>query len=128
MPSKGGKKASAGIGRPVMPKRKSKSKSKKVRQGGYQTSRRASRNSDNSLRQSFASLNDQSISDLSAVLDVKKQLSSRGVKWAEDVDTKQISMLRRSAIDDMFYTSTDIAEFRHAAFMEECGLDPADFD
>lgn len=80
------------------------------------------------LRQSFKVMNEKSISDLSAALGVKKQLSSRGVKWADDVDTKQISMLRRSAIDTMFYTSTDIAEFRYAAFMEDCGLDPADFE
>jgi hypothetical protein len=53
---------------------------------------------------------------------------SDGAHWADDVDSKHIYVLRKSCIDGMFYTSTDLAEFRYEAFMEECGLNPNDFD
>jgi hypothetical protein len=73
-------------------------------------------------------MNEKSIGDLTAALSVKKKLGSEGVQWADDVESKHISVLRKSCIDDMFYTSTELSEFRYEAFMEDCGLDPNDYD
>jgi hypothetical protein len=91
-------------------------------------SRRSFARSGNDPRQAFANLNERSIGDLTAALSVKKKLGSEGVQWADSVCSKRISILRKSCYDDMFYTSDELSEFRHEAFMEECGLDPNDFD
>jgi hypothetical protein len=53
---------------------------------------------------------------------------SRGVSWADEIDVKQFSRLGASHFDDMFYASGDLAEFRYEAFMEDAGLDMADYD
>eukprot|EP00339_Tiarina_fusa_P030186 CAMPEP_0117082214 /NCGR_PEP_ID=MMETSP0472-20121206/57906_1 /TAXON_ID=693140 ORGANISM="Tiarina fusus, Strain LIS" /NCGR_SAMPLE_ID=MMETSP0472 /ASSEMBLY_ACC=CAM_ASM_000603 /LENGTH=104 /DNA_ID=CAMNT_0004810383 /DNA_START=115 /DNA_END=429 /DNA_ORIENTATION=+ len=91
-------------------------------------SRAAKRNSIQSLRDSFSSVNNKSIRDLSTALDVKSELSRNGVRFADAVDTKEIAKVRKSVIDDLFYSDEDLSEFRHLAWLEECGLDPADFD
>ena len=50
------------------------------------------------------------------------------VRFADEIDVKQFSRLGISVFDDMFYASQDLAEFRYEAFMEEAGLDMADYD
>lgn len=76
---------------------------------------------------STRALRRESIQDISRCLMVKREMSQRGVTFRDEIDTKDISRLRRSAIEDLFYNSTDMADFRQEAFLEECGLDPADF-
>ena len=51
-----------------------------------------------------------------------------GVKFADHFDTKRISMMRRSIAEEMFYNEEEIAEFRYEKFMEECGLDPDEYE
>jgi hypothetical protein len=55
--------------------------------------------------------------------DGKKQ-----VRFADEVDINQFSRFGASLFDDLYYASNDLAEFRYAAFMEEAGLDIADYD
>jgi hypothetical protein len=50
------------------------------------------------------------------------------VRFADEIDVKQFSRLGASHFDDMFYASQDLAEFRYEAFMEDAGLDMADYD
>jgi hypothetical protein len=50
------------------------------------------------------------------------------VRFADEVDVNQFSRLGASHFDDMFYASQDLAEFRYEAFMEDAGLDMADYD
>jgi hypothetical protein len=71
---------------------------------------------------------ENSVRDISASLVMKKQMSRRGIRFSDEIDTKQISFLHKSAIEDLFYHSEDFADFRYKAFMEDCGLDPNDFD
>ena len=59
---------------------------------------------------------------------MKQELSKRGVRFSDEIDEKHISRLRQSCINEMFYMSDEFAAFRHEAFMEECGLNPDDFD
>jgi len=68
-----------------------------------------------------------SIRDIAKSLAVKTCMAKQGVRFRDEVDTKVISRLRRSAIEDLFYNSTDMADFRQEAFLEECGLDPSEF-
>jgi hypothetical protein len=72
-------------------------------------------------------LGDESFSNLSA-LQVSVILEKKGVRFADEVELNEISRLRNSMLDDMFYASEDLANFRYEAFMEEAGLDIADFD
>ena len=58
----------------------------------------------------------------------KKAAARAGVRFSDTVDTKNISLLHRSALDDLFYASVDFKEMRYEAFMEECGLDPNEYD
>ncbi|KAG7367458.1 hypothetical protein IV203_030129 [Nitzschia inconspicua] len=60
----------------------------------------------------------------------KKALSKidRHVRFQDEVEENEISRLRQSMIAELFYASEDLAEFRYEAFMEEAGLDIADFD
>jgi hypothetical protein len=53
---------------------------------------------------------------------------SRVVQFADEVELNEISKLQASALNDLFYGSEDLAEFRYEAFMEEAGLDPSQFD
>jgi hypothetical protein len=78
-----------------------------------------------------------SISDLSHVLSavikspgLNKRLATinRTVRFQDEVEENEISRLRQSMIAELFYASEDLAEFRYEAFMEEAGLDIADFD
>jgi hypothetical protein len=69
-----------------------------------------------------------SIRDLTPVLDIKKEVSMPGIKFADNVEVNEISRLRESAIDICFYTEIDLSKFRHEAFCESCGLDPSEFD
>jgi hypothetical protein len=55
--------------------------------------------------------------------DGKKQ-----ARFADEVDINQFSRFGASLFDDLYYASNDLAEFRYAAFMEEAGLDIADYD
>jgi hypothetical protein len=52
----------------------------------------------------------------------------RHVRFADEVDVNQFSRLGASTFDAMFYASHDLAEFRYEAFMEEAGLEIADYD
>ncbi|KAL3909400.1 MAG: hypothetical protein SGARI_002614 [Bacillariaceae sp.] len=58
----------------------------------------------------------------------KKAAARAGVRFSDTVDTKNISFLHRSALNDLFYASVDFSEMRYEAFMEECGLDPNEYD
>ena len=74
--------------------------------------------------------NDGSITDLSSgekSIQVENFVGT-GIRFADDVEVNEISRLRDSIITDMFYGSEDLAEFRYEAFMEEAGLDIADYD
>jgi hypothetical protein len=50
------------------------------------------------------------------------------VRFADEIDVKQYSKSGASVFDDLFYASHDLAEFRYEAFMEEAGLDMAEYD
>jgi hypothetical protein len=82
----------------------------------------------NSPGSSFSNLDDDSLRGISTSLVVKQQLSEQGVRFADTVDEKDISRLHQSAIEGLFYSDEDFATFRYTAFMEDCGLDPNDFD
>jgi hypothetical protein len=70
-----------------------------------------------------------SIRDISASLVVMKQLmTKRSVRFSDEIETKEISPLPNSAIENLFYASEDFANFRYEAFMEACGLDPNEYD
>ena len=58
----------------------------------------------------------------------KKAAARAGVRFSDTVDTKNISILNRSALNELFYASVDYQEMRYEAFMEECGLDPNEYD
>jgi hypothetical protein len=62
------------------------------------------------------------------VSDIKKQISVREIKFADNVEVNEIARLQESAIDFCFYSEDDLSNFRYEAFMENCGLDPAEFD
>jgi len=62
---------------------------------------------------------------------VRSNLANGGVRkgcvrFSDAVDAKEISRLNESAVDDLFYNSTDLAEMRYSAFMFECGLEEVD--
>jgi hypothetical protein len=83
------------------------------------------------LRKSFH-MEEAAVHDLKSCLMVKaSQGAVDNVKWRnsiELVESMRISKIRASCWDDMFYTEDELADFKYTAFMEECGLDPADFD
>jgi len=49
------------------------------------------------------------------------------VRFQDEVEENEISKLRRSMLDDLFYASDELANFRYEAFMEEAGLDVNEF-
>lgn len=51
---------------------------------------------------------------------------NRSVTFSDVVDTKDILKLEGS-FDLLFYSDNELAEMRHKAFMEDCGLDPDEF-
>jgi hypothetical protein len=69
-----------------------------------------------------------SIRNLTRALGIKKQMSLSGIQFADNVEVNEISRLQESAIDFCFYTEDELSNFRYAAFMEDAGLDPADYD
>jgi hypothetical protein len=73
-----------------------------------------------------ASINSEE--DLGGYKPPADDVKSRGVRFADEVDINDYSRFRASVFDDLFYASTDLAEFRYEAFMEEAGLDIADYD
>lgn len=68
-----------------------------------------------------------SLSKLEETVENKKDIV-KSVRFADEVQMNEISRLRNSMLEDMFWGSEDIANFRYAAFMEEAGLDMAEFD
>jgi hypothetical protein len=68
-----------------------------------------------------------SMKDLTQMLDIKKQMSMKGIQFADDVEVNEISRLRDSAIDFCFYSEESLSNFRYEAFMEDAGLDPSDY-
>lgn len=77
-------------------------------------------------------LSEASLSDLSALQGLnqkeEKAKMTKSVRFEDEVELNEISKLRRSMLDDMFYASEDLANFRYEAFMEEMGLDMDEFD
>jgi hypothetical protein len=70
--------------------------------------------------------NDDSIGSLGqSASDV---FSPRGVRFNDEMDVNQFSKLGNSVLNEIFYASDEIAEFRYHKHMEDCGLDPEDFD
>jgi hypothetical protein len=52
----------------------------------------------------------------------------RGISFSNVVDEREIPTVCRSKSNDFFYDDDEIANFRHEKFMEDCGLDPKDFE
>jgi hypothetical protein len=83
-------------------------------------------------------LSDSSMTDLSALLvpiaerdSLLTKTTKKGVRFADEVDLNEVfevSRFRNSMLEDMFYGSEDLANFRYEAFMEEAGLDIAEYD
>lgn len=64
------------------------------------------------------------------IINRKKELEKKIVKkrrFSGDVDVVLIPRIKPEEYDDLFYTSDEIAEFRHDAFMEQCGLVKDDY-
>jgi hypothetical protein len=53
---------------------------------------------------------------------------SRSISFSDKVDSKEVPKLLRSQSADFFWDDEELANFRNEAFMESCGLDPADFE
>jgi hypothetical protein len=53
---------------------------------------------------------------------------SRSISFSDKVDSKEVPKLPRSQSADFFWDDEELASFRNEAFMESCGLDPADFE
>ena len=64
------------------------------------------------------------VRDLSRSLIVKKSLSIRGVRFSDNVQIQEIAKYSCSVLDDLFYDSNELANFRYEAFLEQCGLGP----
>jgi hypothetical protein len=48
-------------------------------------------------------------------------------RFSDDVQVFIIPDLDQASLDDMFYREEEIADFRHEAFLESCGLSKSDF-
>jgi hypothetical protein len=81
------------------------------------------------LRASFK-LTDHSIDELTKTVAEKCNVAkaNASIKWNDIIESKRISRMTTSFVGRMFYSDTDIAEFRQEAFMEECGIDPNEFE
>ena len=83
------------------------------------------------MRKSFK-LDVDSVANLRSCLAVKRHKGHiSDVKWKGDTDlvqTFEVAKIRASCWDDCFFTEDELAEFKYQAFMEECGLDPSDFE
>eukprot|EP00934_Nitzschia_sp_Nitz4_P008265 Nitzschia sp. Nitz4//scaffold7_size249615//3714//4439//NITZ4_001133-RA/size249615-processed-gene-0.124-mRNA-1//1//CDS//3329558310//8255//frame0 len=78
-------------------------------------------------RKSVRTIAPDCVAEISKSVLTHKKMSEQGVRFEDTVDSKRISKIRMSVIDDLFYNSMDLADFRQEAFLEECGLDPAEF-
>ena len=76
--------------------------------------------------ESAAKAFDDSIGSLSHSTELVEPGS--GVRFSDEMDVNQYSKLGNSILNEIFYDSSEIAEFRYEKHMEDCGLDPNDFD
>jgi hypothetical protein len=51
----------------------------------------------------------------------------RNISFCDKIEKKVVEKIPHDSFHDVFYGDDEIAEFRQQAFMEDCGLDPADF-
>ena len=75
--------------------------------------------------------NEDSMSNLSRELETSicvQNIMVKTVRFEDEVRLFEISKAHLSMMDDLFYASDELANFRYEAFMEEAGLDPNDFD
>jgi hypothetical protein len=83
------------------------------------------------FRKSFK-MEEDVVTNLKSCLMVKKEAGDvDSVRWRESTEIVEImrfSKVRASCWDDCYYTEDELADFKYEAFMEECGLDPSDFD
>ena len=53
---------------------------------------------------------------------------ARNISFSEKNQVCEVPTLDRSRSAEFFYDDDEIAKFRNDAFLESCGLDPADFE
>ena len=86
------------------------------------------------LRDSFSSLelDEGRIQTINQAVERKsdhaKDLHIHWKRKSSLVMQKRISKMRDSFAVNMFYSEDEIADFKYQKFMEDCGLDPSDFD
>lgn len=79
-------------------------------------------------------MSEGSMSNLSALqtsisrIEVNEDKKVKAVRFADENELNEISRMRNSVIAEIFWASDEIANFRYEAFMEEAGLDLAEFD
>jgi hypothetical protein len=59
---------------------------------------------------------------------VRKVKVSKERRFSDKVEIFIIPDLDENSIEELFYTEDQVADMRHEAFLESCGLSPADFD
>jgi hypothetical protein len=83
------------------------------------------------FRKSFK-MEEDAMTNIKSCLMVRKEAGEvDSVRWrksTEIVEMMRFSKVRASCWDDCYYTEDELADFKYEAFMEECGLDPSDFD
>jgi len=57
------------------------------------------------------------LSDLQQSIQLSHAVEKKRVRFVDEVELNEISKLRRSVLDDVFYGSEEIATFRYEAFM-----------
>ncbi len=80
-------------------------------------------------------LSEGSMSDMSALQTSVSKVEAaeakakvvKCVRFKDEHEMNEISRLRNSMIEEMFWASEDLANFRYEAFMEEAGLDIEEF-
>mmetsp|Transcript_17920 Transcript_17920/g.50848 ORF Transcript_17920/g.50848 Transcript_17920/m.50848 type:complete len:131 (-) Transcript_17920:3480-3872(-) len=82
---------------------------------------------DKRMMDSF-SLGNGSLGNLRKSIAMKKQMAKSGIQFNDNVDVMRISFMSNSVADICFWTDDELADFRHEAFMEECGLNSEDFE
>ena len=53
--------------------------------------------------------------------------SSQRLRFSTKIDEHEIEALKEELSSVLFYNEDEIGTFRNEAFLESCGLDPADF-
>lgn len=74
--------------------------------------------------------NGQGVPVTTNIINREKQLAKKIVKkrrFSGEVDVVLIPRIKPEEYDDLFYTADELAEFRHDAFMESCGLTKDDY-